>query len=117
MMSAFTGGAIANKSSSIFDPLRYKLVDLFDARIAMDKKDLRNGNTSPRVRDKYASEVTFKGQSNTTITVATTDGVLTERMTFGGRASGIANGQKVRVYYTIAKDPLEEWQIQAIEQL
>jgi hypothetical protein len=88
-----------------------------DARVAMDKKDIRNGYTFPAVKVKYVSEVVFKGQSNTTITVSTPDNVLTERMNFAGRASEVKNGDKVRVYYTIAKDPLEKWEIQAIERL
>jgi hypothetical protein len=83
----------------------------------MDKKNIRNNTTFPTVRIKYVSEVIFRGQSNTTITVSTDDNVLTERMNFTGRASSVRNGQKIRVYYTIAKDPLEKWEIQAIERL
>jgi hypothetical protein len=117
MAHYFTGGATSN--TSVFDPIVYPLVDLMDARIAMDKKDLRDGYTFPTVEVKYVSEVIFKGQSNTTITVSTDDNVLTERMNFTGRASSVKNGEKVRVYYTIAKDsrvPIERWEIQAIEQ-
>jgi hypothetical protein len=66
---------------------------------------------------KYVSEVIFKGQSSTTLTVSTPDNISTEKMSFGGRATGIKNGDKVRVYYTIAKDPLEIWEVQAIEKL
>jgi len=117
MMNMFTGGVSGNNSANIFDPIKYPLVDLMDARVAMDKKDLRNDYTLPRVQVKYVSEVVFKGQSNTNITVSTTDNVLTEIMNFTGRASSIRNGEKVRVYYTIAKDPLEKWEIQAIERL
>lgn len=117
MMSAFTGGAMGNNSANIFDPIVYPLVDLMDARVAMDKKDLRNDYTFPRVRVKYVSEVVFKGQSNTNITVSTSDNVLTEIMNFTGRASSVRNGERIRVYYTIAKDPLEKWEIQAIERL
>jgi hypothetical protein len=117
MMNMFLGGASGNSSSNVFDPIVYPLVDLMDARVAMDKKDLRNDYTFPRVRVKYVSEVVFRGQSNTTITVSTADNVLTERMNFTGRASSVTNGEKVRVYYTIAKDPLEKWEIQAIERL
>jgi hypothetical protein len=64
---------------------------------------------------KYVSELIFKGQSNTTIRVSTDDNVLTERMSFTGRASEVKTGDKIRIYYTIAKDPLEKWEIQAIE--
>jgi hypothetical protein len=117
MMNVFTGGAMGNTSANVFDPIKYPLVDLMDARVAMDKKDIRNDYTFPTVRVKYVSEVVFKGQSNTTITVSTTDNVLTERMNFTGRASTVNNGDRIRVYYTIAKDPLEKWEIQAIERL
>jgi hypothetical protein len=117
MMNFFTGGSMGNTTSSVFDPLVYPLVDLMDARTAMDKKDIRNDYTFPTVKVKYVSEVVFKGQSNTTITVSTSDNILTERMNFTGRASEIKNGEKVRVYYTIVKDPLEKWEIQAIERL
>ena len=117
MMSMFTGGASGNSSASIFDPIKYPLVDLMDARVAMDKKNIRNDYTFPTVRVKYVSEVVFRGQANTTITVSTDDNVLTEKMNFTGRASSISNGQKIRVYYSIAKDPLEKWEIQAIERL
>jgi hypothetical protein len=72
-------------------------------------------NILPTVKVKYVSEVVFKGQTNTTITVSTDDNVLTERMSFTGRASAVRAGDKIRVYYTIAKDPLEKWEIQAIE--
>lgn len=117
MMNMFLGGAANSSSSNVFDPIVYPLVDLMDARVAMDKKDLRNDYTFPRVRVKYVSEVVFKGQSNTNITVSTTDNVLTEIMNFTGRASSVRNGERVRVYYTIVKDPLEKWEIQAIERL
>jgi hypothetical protein len=117
MGAYFFGGAIGNSSDSVFDPVVYPLVDLMDARVAMDKKDIRNDYTFPTVKVKYVSEVVFKGQSNTTVTVSTTDNILTERMNFTGRASAVQNREKVRVYYTIAKDPFEEWQIQAIERL
>jgi len=116
MAHYFLGGTVGNSSSSVFDPIVYPLVDLMDARVAMDKKDLRNDYTLPRVKVKYASEVIFKGQSNTTITVSTSDNVLTEKMNFTGRASSVRNGARVFIYYTIAKDPLEKWEIQAIEQ-
>jgi hypothetical protein len=117
MSAYFLGGTIGNSSESVFDPVVYPLTDLMDARVAMDKKDIRNDYTFPTVRVKYVSEVIFKGQSNTTITVSTDDNVLTERMNFTGRASSVKNGEKIRVYYTIAKDPLEKWEIQAIERL
>jgi hypothetical protein len=118
LMSAFfLGGALGNSTSNVFDPVVYPLVDLMDARTAMDTKDIRNDYTFPTVSVKYVSEVIFKGQSNTTITVSTDDNVLTERMNFTGRASTVKTGDRIRVYYTIAKDPLEKWQIQAIERL
>jgi hypothetical protein len=116
MMSMLGYGSM-NASASIFDPAVYPASDLLDARIAMDKKRYGYDITFPTVRVKYVSEVVFKGQSGTTITVSTDDGVATEQMNFGGRASGIENGQRIRVYYTIAKDPLEEWEVQALERL
>ena len=117
MMNMLTGGASGNNSANIFDPIKYPLVDLMDARVAMDKKDIRNNYTFPRVKVKYVSMVIFKGQSNTTITVSTDDDFLTETMNFTGRASSVKNNDKILVYYTIAKDPLEKWEIQAIERL
>ncbi|MDR2477705.1 MAG: hypothetical protein LBD48_00170 [Treponema sp.] len=116
-MMAMMGLGAMNTSSSVFDPVVYPLADLMDARVAMDKKDIRNDYTFPTVKVKYVSEVIFKGQSNTTITVSTSDNVLTERMNFAGRAAAVQNGAKIRVYYTIAKDPLEKWEVQAIERL
>ncbi len=113
MAAYFFGGAIS--SDSVFDPTEYSLVDLMDARAAMDKKDLRNNYTLPSVKIKYVSEVLFMGQTNTIITVCTDDKILTEHMNFTGRASNVNKGEKVRVYYTICKNPLEEWEIQAIE--
>jgi hypothetical protein len=110
-------GAMGNSTENVFDPIVYPLADLMDARVAMDKKDIRNDYTFPTVKVKYVSEVVFEGQSNTTITVSTPDNVLTERMNFAGRASAVQSGERIRVYYTIAKDPLEKWEIQAIERL
>ncbi|GHV79057.1 hypothetical protein AGMMS49944_08480 [Spirochaetia bacterium] len=117
MMSLFTGGDMGNDSANVFDPIAYKIVDLFDAKAAMDKKDYRNDYTFPTIRVKYASELVFKGQTNTTISVSTSDNALTQRMDFSGRTSSIKTGDRVRVYFTIAKDPLEEWKVQAIERL
>jgi hypothetical protein len=42
MMYVFTGGAIGNASANVFDPVVYPMVDLMDARVAMNKKDIRN---------------------------------------------------------------------------
>jgi hypothetical protein len=117
MAAYFFGSAASNSSGNIFDPIIYPLVDLMTARAEMNKKDIRNNNTFPTVRIKYVSEVIFRGQSNTTITVSTADNVLTERMDFTGRAYSVTNGARIRVYYTIAKDPTEKWEIQAIEKL
>lgn len=117
MSAYFFGGTMGNSSSDVFDPVVYSLVDLMDARAAMNKKDYTKDYTLPTVKVKYVSEVLFLGQSNTTISVSTADNVLTERMSFTGRASSIKRGEKIRVYYTIAKDPLEQWEIQAIERL
>lgn len=117
MAAYLFGGSTGNAPNDIFDPTEYPLADLMDARAAMNKKDPLNERTFPTVRVKYVSEVLFLGQSNTTITLSTTDNILTEKMSFTGRASSLKKGEKVRVYYTIAKDPLEEWEIQAIERL
>lgn len=117
MAAYLFGGSTGNAPNDIFDPTEYPLADLMDARAAMNKKDPLNERTFPTVRVKYVSEVLFLGQSNTTITLSTTDNILTEKMSFTGRASSLKKGEKVRVYYTIAKDPLEEWEIQAIEHL
>jgi hypothetical protein len=116
-MRALILGGTGMRTSSVFDPVAYPLADLMDARVAMNEKDRFNNLTFPTVRIKYVSELVFKGQSNTTITVSTDDNILTERMTFTGRASAVKAGEKVRVYFTIAKDPLEIWEIQAIERL
>ena len=117
MANYIFGGARGNSLQTVFDPIAYPLADLMDARVEMDKKDMRYNDTFPTVPIKYVSELIFKGQSNTTITVSTADNILTERMNFTGRASTLSNGQKVRVYYTIAKNPTEKWEIQAIEHL
>ena len=117
MSAYFFGGTMGNSSSDVFDPVVYSPADLMDARAAMNKKDYTKDYTLPTVKVKYVSEVLFLGQSNTTINVSTADNVLTERMSFTGRASSLKKGEKVRVYYTIAKDPLEQWEIQAIERL
>jgi hypothetical protein len=87
----------------IFDPAVYPAIDLFDARVAKDKGQYRY----------CVSEVIFQGQSETTVTVSTEDGFLTEGMYFGGRATGIKNGEKVRIYYTTTP----YWEIQAFERL
>ena len=117
MSTYFFGAATGNSSSVVFDPVVYLPADLMDARAAMNKKDYTKDYTLPTVKVKYVSEVLFLGQSNTTISVSTADNVLTERMSFTGRASSIKRGERIRVYYTIAKDPLEKWEIQAIERL
>ena len=117
MSTYFFGAATGNSSSVVFDPVVYLPADLMDARAAMNKKDYTKDYTLPTVKVKYVSEVLFLGQSNTTISVSTVDNVLAERMTFIGRTSSIKRGEKIRVYYTIAKDPLEKWEIQAIERL
>ena len=117
MSAYFFGGATGNSSSDVFDPVVYLPADLMDARAAMNKKDYLKDYTLPTVKVKYVSEVLFLGQSNTTVTVSTVDNVLNERMSFIGRTSSIKRGEKIRVYYTIAKDPLEKWEIQAIERL
>lgn len=116
-MESYFFGTSTSSATSVFDPIIFSFVDLMDARVAMDKKDALNDYTFPSVKIKYVSEVLFKGQSGTTITVSTDDNILTERMSFTGRASSIKNGDKVRIYYTISKDPLEKWEIQAIERL
>jgi hypothetical protein len=116
-MISMMGYGGMNASASVFDPAVYPAIDLLDARIAMDKKNHMRDNTFPTVRVKYVSDVIFKGQSGTTITVSTSDGVSTERMDFGGRAGAIKTGDKIRIYYTIAKDPLEIWEVQALERL
>lgn len=103
--------------SGVFDPVVYPLVDLMDARVAMDRKDIGNDYTFPAVKTKYVSEVIFKEQSNITVTVSAPGSILTERMNFTGQASTVKKGGKIRVYYTIAKDPLEKWEAQAIERL
>lgn len=117
MFTYFFGAATGNSSSVVFDPVVYLPADLMDARAAMNKKDYTKDYTLPTVKVKYVSEVLFLGQSNTTISVSTVDNVLAERMSFTGRASSIKRGERIRVYYTIAKDPLEKWEIQAIERL
>ena len=117
MSTYFFGAATGNSSSVVFDPVVYLPADLMDARAVMNKKDYTKDYTLPTVKVKYVSEVLFLGQYNTTITVSTVDNVLAERMTFIGRTSSIKRGEKIRVYYTIAKDPLEQWEIQAIERL
>jgi hypothetical protein len=116
-MAAYFLGTTTSSTTSVFDPITFLFADLMDARVAMDKKDVLNDYTFPSVKIKYVSEVIFKGQSGTTINVSTDDNILSERMSFTGRASAIKNGDKVRIYYTISKDPLEKWEIQAIERL
>jgi hypothetical protein len=120
--SAFFSRVQGNQSpnstpENVFDPIRYQKGELLDARSAMNKKDIRNENTLPEVRIKFVSEVIFKGQSNTTVTVSTSDNAFTERMEFLGRSSTIKTGDKIRIYYTIAKDPLEKWEVHALERL
>jgi len=117
MLNLYFRGTSGSVRSRAFDPITYSLVDLFDARVAMDNKKYNNELTLPTFREKYASEVIFRGQSGTTITVSTPDGVLKEDMNFHGRTTGISNGSKIRVFYTIAKDPYEIWEAQAIERL
>jgi hypothetical protein len=102
-------------TESIFDPATYPIFNLFDARIAMDKKNWGDANTFPTNRVKYASEVIFRGQSGTTIVVSTEDNFITERMSFFGRAASIKTGDKIRIYYTIHKDPVERWEVHALE--
>jgi len=102
-------------AESVFDPATYPVFDLFDARIAMDKKNWGDSDTYPTSRVRYASEVVFMGQSGTTIFVSTEDNFLTEMMTFYGRASSVKIGDKIRVYYTIHKDPIERWEAHALE--
>lgn len=117
MSNYFFGGSVNNTGSDIFDPTSYKNVDLMDARAAMDKKNLGNDYTFASVKIKYCSEVLFLGQTNTTVQVSTPDKVLTENMDFIGQTSSLSKGEKVRVYYTISKEPLEKWEVQAIEKL
>ena len=125
VMAAYFLGSAATNTSNIFDPIGYPLLDLMDARVEMNKKDIFNDYTFPTVQVKFVSEVIFRGQTNTTITVSTVDNILTERMNFTGRASSVGNSERIRVYYTIAKErvsrfsneALEKWEIQAIERL
>jgi hypothetical protein len=102
-------------AESVFDPDAYPVFNLFDARIAMDKKNWGDSNTFPMNHIKYVSEVIFKGQSGTTIFVSTEDNFLTERMSFYGRTGSIKAGDKIRVFYTIHKDPIERWEVHALE--
>ena len=101
-------------SSGSFDPIRYTLVDLMDLRIELDKKDSQN---QYELLVGFVSEVIFRGQVNTTITVSTDDNIFTEKMYFTKRASSIRDGERIRVYYTIAENPLDPLEIQAIERL
>jgi len=100
---------------SVFVPSLYPAVNFFDARIAIDKKNWGDNNTFPMSRVRYASEVIFNRQSGTTIVVSTEDNFLTETMSFYGRANSIKAGDKIRVYYTIHKDPIERWEAHALE--
>jgi len=102
-------------AESIFDPTIYPLFNLFDARIAMDKKKWGDNNTYPETPVKYASEVIFKGQNGTNIFFSTEDNFITEVMTFYGRVGSINKGDKIRIYYTIQKYPGETWEVQALE--
>ena len=120
--SAFYNRVQGNQSpnstpENVFDPVRYQKGELLDARSAMNKKNIRDENTLLGVRIKFVSEVIFKGQSNTTVTVSTFDNAFTEQMEFLGRSSTIKTGDKIRIYYTIAKDPLEKWEVHALERL
>jgi len=102
-------------AEAVFDPAVYPVFNLFDARIAMDKKNWTDSNTYPTAPVRYASEVIFRGQSGTTIFVSTEDNFITERMSFYGRSNSIKIGDKIRVYYTIHKDPTERWEAHALE--
>ena len=120
--SAFYNKVQGNQSpnstpENVFDPVRYQKGELLDARSAMNKKNIRDENTLPGVRIKFVSEVIFKGQSNTTVTVSTSDNAFTQQMEFLGRSSNTKAGDKIRIYYTIAKDPLEKWEVHALERL
>ena len=105
----------STNTESIFDPALYPVFNLFDARIAMDKKKWGDNNTFPGKPVKYASEVIFRGQSGTDIFFSTEDNFITENMTFYGRVGSIKKGDKIRIYYTIQKDPAETWDVHALE--
>jgi hypothetical protein len=100
---------------SVFDPATYPLFDMLDARIAMNMKNYSDSNTYPTTPVKYSSDVIFERQLSTNIYFSTEDGFITEGMLFYARAASLRIGSKVRVYYTIRKDPIEIWEVHAIE--
>jgi len=101
----------------IFDPITYSLVNLKDARAAMNKaKPASIGGSEV----KYVSEVIFKGQTGRIVTVSSSDNALTEKMDlYGGQSLSIQNGAKIRIYYTVSRSGSDKeiWAIHAIERL
>lgn len=107
------------ESDFTFRPADYEEKDLFDA-VSIAEKLLIN------YRDEidwfgvysrnYVSDVIFVRQDGQTIVFKTEDNAISQVMKISGR-SGLKGGEKVRVYYRVAKEPILEWDVRAIKKL
>jgi len=115
-----------------FKPSDYKKIDLFDAVSSVSRMQRGNGSIGDTLfgtllqSDEvygglssiqyYCSEVIFVSQSGTTIKFKTEDNAISQNMNISSR-SGLTANQRVRIYYVVSKNPLEEWNVKAIEKL
>jgi tetratricopeptide (TPR) repeat protein len=103
---------------SDFNPADYQKRDLFDAVASVEKMPRGSGSLFDGVLTtfKFASDVVFATQDGTDIYFKTADNAITQHMKIGSR-SGLTPGQKVRIYYTVKRNPYTEWNVDAIEKL
>jgi tetratricopeptide (TPR) repeat protein len=101
-----------------FKPADYTKADLFDAIAAAEKLDIAESygygySTTPS--KEFVSDVVFVSQNGTDITFKTADNAISRRFKIESRA-GLSAGQRVRVYYKIARLENNSW-VHAIERL
>jgi len=103
---------------SDFAPADYTSIDLFAAVADVEKGGTYYGNSYVFIPREYVSVsvVVFVSQNGTDTRFRTTDNAISQNMKVDGR-SGLTSGQRVRLYYRVAKNPLAEWRVVAIERL
>ena len=101
-----------------FNSGAYSRVDLFEAAAEAEKMIRGDGGPIDAVlaARKFVSDVVFVNQEGTYIQFRTADNAISRYMKIDSRA-GLSSGQRIRLYYTITKNPLTIWTVDAIERL
>ena len=102
---------------SDFKPANYSEKDLFDAVTEAENLPINYKNDFDWLglySRNHFSDVIFVRQDGRNVLFKTSDNAISQIMKISGR-SGLKNGEKVRVYYRFAKEPILEWNVAAIK--